>query len=59
MTGLKQIENQRAFEKEIAHLKQTPAYKLLKYTHEFGGLTGELKETVRVFLDTGVLPSRV
>jgi hypothetical protein len=60
MTGLKQIENQRAFEKAQEEAKQEPAYQLLEeifkggYIHSVPG-AANLHERVRVYLTTGTL----
>ncbi len=59
MTGLKNIENQRAFEKAHEDAKQEPAYKLLEEIFNAGYLDNpaksEIRERVRVYLATGVL----
>lgn len=58
MTGLKQIENQRAFEKAFAEAKEEPAYKLLEELHKGAYLTqapADLQHRVHVYLSTGTL----
>lgn len=59
MTGLKQIENQRAFEKAHKEAKQEPSYKLLQEIYKRDNITDiDLKERARVYLDTGVLTNQ-
>jgi hypothetical protein len=55
MTGLKQIENQRAFEAAHDAAKEEPSYKLLEEIYDSGILTGGIAERTRVYLATGVL----
>ena len=60
MTGLKQIENQRAFERAQREAKEEPAYQLLQEIYDGGylGLTRDAKDLdarVRVYLMTGIL----
>ena len=60
MTGLKNIENQRAFEKLQLEAQSEPAYKLLEevFTHGYiSNLPGAsaLRERVRIYLTTGIL----
>jgi hypothetical protein len=60
MTGLKQIENQRAFERAQIEAKEEPAYQLLQEIYglglvdEFPGLA-DLNKRVQVYLTTGIL----
>lgn len=63
MTGLKNVENQRAFEKAQVEAKEEPSYKLLKEIHDAGYINSRpgaanLLERVRVYLDTGILKEK-
>jgi hypothetical protein len=60
MTGLKNIENQRAFEAAHERAKEEVSYKLLEEIFEKGYLNSvpgaaALQERVRVYLATGIL----
>ena len=60
MTGLKQIENQRAFEKAQLEAQEHPAYKLLAEIFNGGYLNSRsgaanLQERTRVYLTTGTV----
>lgn len=62
MTGLKTIEDQRAFEKYLAEIKEEPAYKLLEEVYNSGVLKAphdaNLNHRIFVYLTTGTWLSK-